>query len=324
MSISLLTRQEFARLLQDRLIKAGEEQPLEIDAGQFTLVPRGGSEARPVPLGPFHQMYLATPHDLEFIVKQFVEFWKSSQSTCGVASAAAALHAHPSAVGQPRRRTSEATIVWTFVGALGLMMCGVIVLPFVFGLVMLGVALILPGSGGPVESPLRGPPPGSQSTHFVGGPGGGRRWFYDRQGRLPVGFAYATDEDWDDARPVLKELQPVFDRQAPQVRARGGEPLTLVVAKENYVVGALLVDAGKFVCAVKAVFVRQKGERLDWTDSYESDWIGVPRGTDPVKLGGEGQMALGLEVRQGLVLDAVALLVRPATGAESAEPVEPE
>jgi len=194
------------------------------------------------------------------------------------------------------------------------MLCGVLVLPFALGLAMLGVAANMAGPGGGpnalFEIPLSGPPPGAESTQLVGGEGGGRRWFYDRQGRQPVGMAYAIDDHWDDAKPVLKALQPIFDRQG-QAREWNGDPLTTVAAKEGYVVDGLLVDAGKYVNAVKVVFVRQNGERLDWTDSYESDWLGVPRGTEPVKLGGEGQFVLGIEAHQGLVLDAVALIVRP-------------
>src|SRR5688500_18510451 len=98
MSTTTLSRQDFARLVQDRLIKSGENRPLEYDAAGFTLIARGargGGEA--APLAPFHQMYLASPQDLDFVVKQFVEFWKGAQAQSAAAVSGLALGAPASA-----------------------------------------------------------------------------------------------------------------------------------------------------------------------------------------------------------------------------------
>jgi hypothetical protein len=91
MAAALLNRQDFARLLQNRLIEADEDRPLEYHSADFAFSRRGEADST-VPLEPFHQLYLAAPQDLEFVVQQFVSFWKSSQRTSG------ARHAGPTAI----------------------------------------------------------------------------------------------------------------------------------------------------------------------------------------------------------------------------------
>lgn len=162
MSAVLLNRQDFARLLQNRLIEADEDRPLEYRGGEYTLGRRGEAEGA-VPLEPFHQMYLAAPQDLEFVVQQFVSFWKSSQRTSGAAHAgptAAPLLARPDGVSpfspaaaggpvyQPLypaaparpRAGSSAKAVWIVLGSVAALFCLVFVAPLALAVTMLIVA----------------------------------------------------------------------------------------------------------------------------------------------------------------------------------------
>jgi hypothetical protein len=160
-------------------------------------------------------------------------------------------------------------------------------------------------------------PAGASVTDVVGGRGGGEQSFCDPQGRPLVGLAYALDDRWDRQGTVIGALQPIFDPQSPAVDWRG-EALTAVTGREGYVVGGLWVDAGEYVNAVKIIFVRRNGETLDLTDSYDSEWLGTPRGEEPRKLAGDGPNVIGLHCKQGLVLDGIGLVVRP--GAAPREP----
>jgi hypothetical protein len=141
----------------------------------------------------------------------------------------------------------------------------------------------------------------------------------DPQGRPLVGVACAIDEHWDGDRPVIGTLLPIFDRAAPPEDR--GRPMTAEVARDGYVVGGLVVDASQYVNAVKVIYVKQNGEAIASADTYESEWLGTPRGDTQTRLAGDGRLVLGLHAKQGLVLDAVGLIVRPApTGAVVAGP----
>jgi hypothetical protein len=344
-----LNRQDFARLLQDRLIAAGEDRPLEYDAAGYTLIPRGThGRSEAVPLDPFHRMYLAAPQDLEFVVKQFVEFWKAAQKHAGAATAGptfvspapAAKYAQPTMayVPQPRGGSSAAKVLLVIFGGMALLLLLVVLAP----IILVAAALHAHKGPGPPPPPIQfnmmppgiAPPPGmmpggapwpmfpgqlpegASVTEVVGGRGGGEQDFCDPAGRPLLGVAYAIDEQWDSNGPVIGGLQPVFDSDGPAVDWRGLQ-LTVVAGREGYVVGGLLVDAGEYVNAIKVIFVRRNGEVLDLHDSYESDWLGKPRADEPRKLAGDGQNVIGLHCKQGLVLDGLGLVVRPAAGKPS-------
>ncbi len=343
MTTASLNRQDFARLIQDRLIAAGEDRPLEYDAAGFTLIPRGThGRSEAVPLDPFHRMYLAAPHDLEFVVKQFVDFWKAAQTRAGaavsgptfVSPAPAAKYAQPpmAYAPQPRGGPSVAKVLLVIFGGMALLMLFVILAPIILVAAALHAHkgqgpppppmqfnLMPPGMNGPGMMPGGAPwplfpgqlPEGASVTEVVGGQGGGEQSFCDPAGRPLVGIAYSIDQNWDSTGPVIGGLQPVFDSESPAADWRG-QPLTTIAGREGYVVGGLLVDASQYVNAIKVIFVRRNGNELDVNDSYESDWLGTPRGDEPKKLAGDGQSVLGLHCKQGLVLDGIGLVVKPA------------
>ena len=194
MSTALLNRQDFARLLQNRLIEADEDRPLEYHSAEYSLSRRGEAEGS-VPLEPFHQMYLSAPQDLEFVVQQFVSFWKSSQRTSGAAHAgptAVPLLARPDGVSpfspaaargpvyQPLypaapakpRASSGAKVLWIVLGSIAALFCLLFIAPLVLAVSMLIVAqnrrpppppprpLQVPMPGDPFPDFARLPPPG--------------------------------------------------------------------------------------------------------------------------------------------------------------------
>src|SRR5688500_12024240 len=70
--------QDFARLLQDRLIESGESRPLEFRADLFGFLPRGASSDRLFPLDNYYRYYLAARNETERqnLVRQFVREWQ--------------------------------------------------------------------------------------------------------------------------------------------------------------------------------------------------------------------------------------------------------
>ena len=143
-----------------------------------------------------------------------------------------------------------------------------------------------------------------RATELAGGSGGAA--FESAGSGDPVlGFDYRTGS-WA-GQQALAELRPVFNRGA---QGAPGMLTQQVLAREGYAVGALEVDAGEYVNAVRVVFVRIDAQgRLDPKDSYKSEWIGAPSGRPTRTLGGDGSKIIGVCGRRAAILDAVGLVL---------------
>ncbi len=160
---------------------------------------------------------------------------------------------------------------------------------------------------------LKSPPPNytnanahpgvGTDTVFVGDTTGGAEFRYVEPGGALLGVEYWTGE-WD-GEPCLARLIPVFSRDQP---ASGPKR---VLAREGYAIGGLNVQTDRFVDAVQPVFFKLQADgRLDPSDSYTGDWLGHPApDAQPVKLGQDGRKVLGLNCRQGAILNALALIL---------------
>lgn len=70
-------------------------------------------------------------------------------------------------------------------------------------------------------------------------------------------------------------------------------------AKPGYAVGAITVKAGLIANGFSVTFMRIDRDRLDPSDSYESDWLGDDTGGGaPKRLGGDGRWVVGVVARQ--------------------------
>lgn len=140
-----------------------------------------------------------------------------------------------------------------------------------------------------------------EETEFVGGSTGFAKRTIDDNSLLygvECGFG-----EWGREQ-CLKEVAPIFSR-GQELKKPGG-----AVAREGYAVGAVNVQAGSYVNAIQLVFMRVKDDgRLNAQDSYTSPWIGVRSKDKPRTLTGNGDPIIGISVRQGLVCDALALVV---------------
>ena len=135
---------------------------------------------------------------------------------------------------------------------------------------------------------------------IVGGAGGFPYQSVSEIGQPLLGVIWFPGE-WDGTK-ALARLESVFDRTAPL-------PDDSALAPEGYAVGAVEVDAGEFVHAVRLLFWRLRPDgSLDPADSRTSNWLGVPTGQEPRRLSGDGAPVIGLHGRAGAVLDAVGLV----------------
>lgn len=149
------------------------------------------------------------------------------------------------------------------------------------------------------------------STDAVGGSSG---WQYRSEGRGPVvGIRYRLGS-WDGENCVAP-IEAVFDRQEA---ARGRT--VIMMARSGYAIGALEVDANRFVNAMRIVFMRLKSGRLDPEDSYTSEWIGTPTGRQPKTITGKGALVIGFYGYNGAVLASVGLILH-ATAPASSKPI---
>ena len=324
--------QDFARLLQDRLIESGESRPLEFRADLFGFLPRGASVDRLYPLDNYYRYYLAARNEAERqnVVKQFVRDWHGHWKAGGDKSAMPPLAAtgspwvmpgppapagsyHP--LAPKARGPSGARVLVLILGAVGLLFVMMCVAPCILGIVAQNFRPPRPGGGAFPRPPGMAwdfqAPAGADVTEMLGGIGGGPR-FYSHPDRSPViGFGWSLDE-WG-GETALGSLQPLYHEGEKPERDFRREP-TIVWARPGYVLGSVSVDANQYVNAVKAKWVKTKGGQLDWTDTYESEWLGEPTGRPNRELGGQGKEVIGIAVKQGLVVDSVGLIVTREAG----------
>jgi hypothetical protein len=162
-----------------------------------------------------------------------------------------------------------------------------------------------------------------EDTEFAGGKGGGTRGdrFVEEDSLLygvECSFSKWMSED------CVNKIVPIFSRDHDRKLPAGA------VARKGYAVGAVNVNAGDYVNGIQLIFMRVKDDgRLDPKDSYTSEWLGIrPRGARKLeKRSGDGDPIIGIHVRHGLVVDALALVVNRdvetnpfASGAEDGPP----
>jgi|GEM_PF-929212 len=155
----------------------------------------------------------------------------------------------------------------------------------------------------PAASPATHAPPPVESP-LIGGAGGGKYRRASLAGEPVVGFHFALST-WQ-GKGIVKILEPLFKRPAGATADN-----STVVAREGYVVGGLEVDGEKYVDALRVIFVRRDGDRIDATDHYQSDWIGVATGRPLQQLGGHGEKVVGVYGHKGMNMDAIGLLFAP-------------
>jgi hypothetical protein len=77
-------------------------------------------------------------------------------------------------------------------------------------------------------------------------------------------------------------------------------------------VGGVNVQSKKFVDAIQVVFMKIKPTGgLDPTDLYTSDWLGTVGDGKTTKLGQTGKIVMGINCKQGAILNGFALVMEP-------------
>lgn len=151
-----------------------------------------------------------------------------------------------------------------------------------------------------------------EDTEFVGGNGGGRGERIVDETSLVYGIECKFSE-WM-GQQCVNRIAPLFSRDQERNLPVGA------VAKEGYAVGAVKVYGGEFVNALQLVFMRVKDNgQLDPSDSYTSAVLGGRMRVKPRTLTGNGAPIIGIHVRRGLIVDALALVVNRDTEAEDDE-----
>ena len=145
-------------------------------------------------------------------------------------------------------------------------------------------------------TPARGTP-----TETYGGTGGIPFEAVSPDGPL-LGLRYAVGP-WT-GELVISRLEPVFNRAVPK------DGLKPVVARRGFAVGAVEVDAGNLVNALRIVFMAIDADgQLDPKKTYKSEWLGRPTRRKPRMLNAEGATVIGIHGTRAAVLDSIGLVV---------------
>jgi hypothetical protein len=140
-------------------------------------------------------------------------------------------------------------------------------------------------------------PPQVGKTGLLGG-GFGKGPFQEAapEGALLVGLEIGLG--FYNPAEVIHAVRPVF--RAGEKDTRGQQQgtnlnkVTCLLAKPGFAVGAVTVKTGANADGLSVTFMRIKGDRLDPTDAYESEWVGDVRPGGKTILTGEGRPVVGI------------------------------
>lgn len=97
---------------------------------------------------------------------------------------------------------------------------------------------------------------------------------------------------------VIGSVRPVYrvgDKEVPGEQfGTATDQAVKAVAKPGYAVGALTLKAGGGLDSIVITFMKVTDGKLNPKDSYESERLGGPGGFDPVRVGGDGTLVVGL------------------------------
>ena len=154
-----------------------------------------------------------------------------------------------------------------------------------------------------------------EDTEFVGGSGGASDRFVDETSLLHG--VECRFSQWMGEQCV-NEIVPIFARDQKRTLATGA------VAKDGYAVGAAKVYAGEHVNGIQLIFMRVRdGGQLDPKDAYSSSLLGVRGLGKPHTLTGGGAPIIGIHLRHGAIVDALALVVNRDVDDDSDESENP-
>jgi hypothetical protein len=122
-------------------------------------------------------------------------------------------------------------------------------------------------------------------------------------GAVLVGFdvGYGQFIKWR----VVDSLRPIFrtkDQDLPgQLHGRGGQAMDKIVAKPGYAVGGIHAKTSLVVIGFSVTFMRIVGDKLDTSDSYESEWVGGTDFNGPREgsVASDGRLVVGMIGKHG-------------------------
>ena len=158
------------------------------------------------------------------------------------------------------------------------------------------VQLRIPGSADGKEAMQDA---GSAPPGLLGG-SGGASFREVNPGNKPIAALRVTTGEWAGVG-CIRRVEPFWDR-TPK------DDSSTVVAKENYALGAVHVEATEYVHALRFEFMRVGEDgRLNPEDSYLSDWFGTRGKAEARILTGKGRSVIGFFGRRLAVLDSVGV-----------------
>ncbi len=151
---------------------------------------------------------------------------------------------------------------------------------------------------------------GGTKTAVVGGESGGTFEDVESDAKI-VGFNVTTGQFGGNA--VVKSLQAIYSSGRRQwMSKRYGSPgglNTSVRAKAGYAVAGIAAKGGLRLDGFKVIFMRDRKDRLDASDHYESQWVGGKGGGQESLLGASGRFVIGIYGSCGDDVDCIGLVL---------------
>ena len=141
---------------------------------------------------------------------------------------------------------------------------------------------------------------------------GGSPFARAKENAQVIGFRYSLS-NWA-GEGVLRDFEPLYEKPASKAEGKIDE-----VAKDGYVVAGMIVAHAQYPNAVQVIYARMKDGKVDIATTYQSKWLGVPKGSSRTQLAGKGERVVGTFGRRGLNINTIGLMVAdPAAAAAAA------
>jgi len=132
-------------------------------------------------------------------------------------------------------------------------------------------------------------PDGTEQSDLAGAENGRRFLKVDPDHKPLVGLRFKTG-DWMGQR-CFKSIDPIFATDKAPEKVEGE---TVVMAKDGYAVGAIVVNAKERVNSLAVTFMKKTDTGLDPKTSYNTPWYGKAQGAERKKLGADGRFIYGI------------------------------
>lgn len=146
-------------------------------------------------------------------------------------------------------------------------------------------------------------PAGATKTDMIGHSSGSLFTQVDPQQRALLGFRYINSKF--GGQDCIRKLTALYAKSSDKLENNE----KIIMAKDGYVVGGVIVNGKEIAYNVRVIFVRMKDGQIDSKDTYMSPWLNGNTSGPETQLAGKGEKIIGIYGRIGLNCHGMGLVI---------------